>query len=99
MPLTLTINDAWNHNIAEAPRDKGEPVWLATKCGKVIQSYFLPSKKEGQDGRWAYLASKEEPIAWQMFIKPVHPNLSEASASLSGSIAEFLTIIEDVGGE
>lgn len=37
-------------------------VILATKCGKVVLSHFIPDD-EGR-GRWQMLAKREEPLAW-----------------------------------
>lgn len=42
-------------------------VILATKCGKVTPSQYLP-----KEDRWEALASGESPIAWQAW--PDHPN-------------------------
>jgi|GEM_PF-2671606 len=53
-----------------------EKILVATKCGKVITSYWLP--KNGQDGgRWNFMATGEQPVAWMRF--PKHPNDMEAS--------------------
>lgn len=42
-------------------------VILATKCGQVIPSRYLPEAK-----RWEGLATGERPVAWQVW--PEHPN-------------------------
>ncbi|MDP9809390.1 hypothetical protein J2W42_002238 [Rhizobium tibeticum] len=66
----------WNHDISTAPRDRD--LWLATKCGKVIKSHWI--EKFGP-GRWVGLGTKEQPIAWQLFVTPEYPNhQSEAGA-------------------
>ena len=44
-------------------------VILATKCGKVTLSEWLP-----KEGRWMMLAAGEQPVAWQLW--PEHPALS-----------------------
>jgi len=41
-------------------------VILATKCGKVTPSEYLP-----KEGRWVMLAAGEAPLAWQPW--PAHP--------------------------
>lgn len=49
-----------------------ERVILATKCGKVTPSQYLP-----KEDRWEALAKGESPVAWQVW--PVHPNGGEAA--------------------
>lgn len=44
-------------------------VILATKCGKVTLSEWLP-----KEGRWMMLAAGEPPVAWQIW--PEHPDLT-----------------------
>lgn len=46
-----------------------ENVIVASKCGKVIKSYWLPKEQ-----RWAGLANGEQPIAWMRW--PDHPQVS-----------------------
>lgn len=67
----------WNLNVSEAPTDKD--LWLATKCGKVIKSHW--HDKFGS-GRWVGLATREQPVAWQEFVTPVHP-FTETDAAIS----------------
>jgi hypothetical protein len=43
-------------------------VILATKCGKVTVSKYLPD-----EDRWEMLQKGEQPIAWQLW--PLHPDL------------------------
>lgn len=78
----------WNHDIRTAPhgryvvqqRREGvdvrvfvpERVILATKCGKVTISHYLPEEK-----RWMMLAKGEQPVAWQKW--PEHPFNSHGS--------------------
>lgn len=45
------------------------PVILATKCGKVMGSEWLP-----QGERWHGLATDEQPVAWMLW--PTHPTSS-----------------------
>jgi hypothetical protein len=47
-----------------------DDVILATRCGKVIKSYWIPDEK-----RFAGLANGEQPVAWVPW--PRHPNSSE----------------------
>ncbi|TBE67457.1 hypothetical protein [Rhizobium ruizarguesonis] len=47
-------------------------IWIATKCDKVLKSYFIPPAGKTA-GRWSGLADGEQPVAWQAFIVPVHP--------------------------
>lgn len=44
-----------------------ERVILATKCGKVTISHYIPDEK-----RWMMLAKGEQPVAWQLW--PEHPH-------------------------
>ena len=44
------------------------PIWLLTKCKKVIQTYWVPNRSQ-----WAGLATGEDPVAWQPFVKPEVP--------------------------
>lgn len=50
----------------QVPTFKRDVVILATKCGKVTQSYWLPEEK-----RWCMLSAHEEPEAWMAW--PEHP--------------------------
>ena len=43
---------------------------LATKCGKVTSSQYLP-----KENRWEALAKSESPIAWQAW--PEHPSAGD----------------------
>lgn len=51
-------------------------VWIATKCQKVLKSYFIPQAGK-TPSRWSGLATGEEPVAWQAFVVPVHPYASK----------------------
>lgn len=42
-------------------------ILAASKCGKVMKSYFIP-----KENRWCMFASGELPIAWMPY--PKHPN-------------------------
>lgn len=59
--------DGWNFTIDDCPKDKR--VWLATKCGKVSATHW-DKKREA----WIGLAGNEQPVAWQRYVIPVHPN-------------------------
>ncbi len=48
-----------------------DTIIVATKCGMVMTSRWLPDKKDSTKGRWLGLHSKGEPVAWQPFEK--HP--------------------------
>ena len=48
-------------------------LWLATKFGKVSRSYWIPEAGKNP-GRWSGLATGEQPVAWQPFVVPTHPN-------------------------
>lgn len=83
---------AWLFDIENAPRGhtilrKGKPVhvpesvFLATKCGKVGRSQWVPPTERDhhdvkKEGRWEGLHYGEQPVAWQPW--PRHPR-EEAS--------------------
>jgi hypothetical protein len=46
---------------------QADHIILATKCGKVTRSYWIP-----EQDRWCMLAKGEEPLAWQPW--PEHPS-------------------------
>jgi len=49
-------------------------LWLATKCGKVLKSHWMPPEgKTRAVGRWLSLDVNEQPVAWQAFVVPAHP--------------------------
>lgn len=50
------------------------PVILATKCGKVIRSYWIE-----KESRWAGLAKGEQPVSWTAW--PSHPGSPSAEAA------------------
>lgn len=60
----MTPADNWNFDIDAAPR--GKRVILATKCGKVTTSRYLP-----KEDRWEMLAKGEQPTAWHSW--PTYP--------------------------
>lgn len=47
-----------------------DPVILASKCGKVIKSRWMP-----EPGRWEFFNKDEQPVAWQPW--PTHPHKVE----------------------
>ena len=49
-------------------------VILATKCGTVTVSKYLPDEK-----RWEMLAAGEQPVAWVVF--PTHPHAKVEAAA------------------
>jgi hypothetical protein len=53
-----------------------DDVILASKCGKVIKSYWIPDEK-----RFAGFKKGEEPIAWMHW--PRHPGIPHPHASES----------------
>ena len=53
-----------------------EPVWLATKCGKVILSYWLWTREVGgkmTKARWIMLSENKQPLAWYPFTEGEFP--------------------------
>jgi len=61
----------WNRDLSHTPLDA--PVILASKCGKVIKSYWIHPTKREHVGRWAGFKADERVIAWQLW--PVHPGV------------------------
>mgnify|MGYP000995851210 CR=1 FL=1 len=81
----------WSADISTAPRGhiekrkvgkhlvkvfEAEPVILASKCGKVMKSYWCPPVENDphdkqQQGRWHGMHYGEKPVAWQPW--PDHP--------------------------
>lgn len=67
------VNYTWDFDVTKAPRD-GTRVILASKCGKVISSEWLPADPEGKIRtipRWQMFHTNEEPIAWMPY--PTYP--------------------------
>lgn len=58
------------HNVNGGPKDVQvfvpDRIFLATKCGKVTISQFMP-----KEDRWEMLAAGEQPVAWMPW--PEHP--------------------------
>lgn len=46
-------------------------VILASKCGKVTRSYWVP-----EEDRWCFFSTGEHPVAWMLW--PAHPGIKEA---------------------
>lgn len=82
--ITVMRNTRTKDGMIRVPTQEFESqrVWIATKCGKVMQSYWIPATDKNE-GRWGGLGTKEDPIAWQAFVVPVHPLLEPSSAPLS----------------
>jgi hypothetical protein len=63
-------------NFVKGARDievfEPDRVILATKCGTVTVSRWLPPQPDRPEGRWEMLATGEQPIAWMAF--PTHPH-------------------------
>lgn len=55
-----------------------DPVVLATKCGRVLLSRYLPAGNERPAARWEGLATGEQPVAWRPHAvvgpQPAHPS-------------------------
>lgn len=77
MIWNFDISQAPRGRYVTATRNNGKGDWtaevfepaeviLATKCGKVTKSRWLP-----EENRWLMLAAGEQPIAWQDW--PTHP--------------------------
>lgn len=68
----------WNRDISNIPKDK--KLLLASKCGKVTASRWLPPEERGpgrhprEIGRWQMFDTHEDPVAWMLF--PTHPGVT-----------------------
>ena len=62
----VVVNRKFGKTMADAQVFKPDRVILATKCGKVTLSHYLPDEK-----RWMMLHTNEEPVAWMAW--PEHP--------------------------
>ncbi|WP_027685088.1 hypothetical protein [Rhizobium leguminosarum] len=58
----------WNQDMTSAPLDRR--LWLATKCDKVSVTRWNDKRKA-----WDGLATGEEPVAWQSYVVPAHPDI------------------------
>lgn len=67
---------SWNLNLSEAPLDRR--LWLATKCETVSVTRWNEKR-----GAWDGLASSEHPIAWQVYVVPVHPNFQSDAGEVA----------------
>jgi hypothetical protein len=84
---TVTIIEAdKDGKIRERQEFRHDHVILASKCGRVMRSYWIPD-----ESRWCMFKKGEEPVAWMHWpdhpgVKPVHQH------------DNHLPIIDDVGG-
>jgi len=70
---TITSTRKVGKNTNEITDFVPDHVWLATKCGKVIHSRWIPQSGK-TPGRWSGLATTgEQPLAWQPYIVPEYP--------------------------
>lgn len=89
--------NGWNTDIKAAPHGRyeikqrregvdtrvfvAERVILATKCGKVTLSHYIPQEK-----RWLMLGKNEQPDAWMPW--PEHPNSARGPSNPAGQAGE-----------
>lgn len=79
---TRTVGDRV-HEISDFVPDH---IWAASKCGKVIKSYWIPPVGKA-DGRWSGFANGEQPIAWQHYVVPDHPyNMRDGANETMGGL-------------
>lgn len=60
-------------------------LWVATKCGKVNKSYFIPQAGK-VPARWSGLATGEEPVAWCEYIVPEYPSVPATGANAGHNV-------------
>ena len=70
----VIVNRKTGKTMTDVKVFKADPVILATKCGKVTSSRYIPDEK-----RWEMLAKGEEPVAWMAW--PTHPHAMPAEAA------------------
>ncbi|NTF67939.1 hypothetical protein [Rhizobium rhizogenes] len=84
--ITVMRNTKTKDGIFRVPVEEFEPdiLWLATICGKVIRSYWVPANGR-HDGYWPGFAQKDgtPPVAWQPYVIPTHPNHQSDSGALA----------------
>lgn len=96
--ITVMKNTRTKDGVVRLPVEEkvDEPIWVATKCGKVMKTHWLQSERN--PGRWVGLASNEEPVAWQPFVTPQHPDvLAKLNAEAALTVAHLG--IDDAGGQ
>lgn len=75
--INVMRNTKTKDGVIRVPVEEFEPdiLWLASSCGKVIRSYWIPANKH-HDGYWAGFAQKggTPPVAWQNYVVPEHPH-------------------------
>lgn len=75
--INVVRNTKTKDGVIRVPVEEFEPdiLWLASSCGKVIRSYWIPANKH-HDGYWAGFAQKggTPPVAWQNYVVPEHPH-------------------------
>ena len=54
-------------DLKERQEFRHDHVILASKCGKVMRSYWIPDEQ-----RWCMFSKHEEPVAWMLW--PDHPS-------------------------
>lgn len=70
MRLVTDKDSASGQSLRSVEAFEADDVILASKCGKVIKSYWLP-----KENRWAGFKAGEEIRAWQAW--PSHPDASQ----------------------
>ena len=70
-----------------------EPIWVETHGGEVLRSHFVQPTKTSPNGWWAGVGAESSIKCWQPFVRPA------PSGKRYDVNAEFLPVLEDVGGE
>jgi hypothetical protein len=69
----VTVTKKVGKNITSYQEWQRQVVILASKCGKVTTSEWLPETDKRKVGRWNMFSPGEEPLAWMPW--PTHPTL------------------------
>lgn len=65
----VVVNRKFGKGQADAKVFQPDKVILASKCGKVTVSHYIPDEK-----RWSMFQPGETPVAWQPW--PEHPSVA-----------------------
>jgi hypothetical protein len=65
-----------NFDLTSMPQDCF--IWAATHKGEVVRTRFIAKSKAVKEPFWSGVGAEACILAWQPFIKPAHPVMTEA---------------------
>lgn len=89
--LVADKNSASGKTVRDVTEFQRDDLILASKCGKVIKSYWIPAEE-----RFAGFSKGEQPIAWCAW--PEHPNHRNTDAASSSHRLAILDGPSDENG-